>query len=255
MGTMHHLSVGCADCTVIQTTSDTFLVDCHGIEDNAHLLPKSKVLRAVFVTHQHRDHFDGLQYLKDEGYTIEFLVYSPYKRRHGDNSVELEEWNEFEVLRKHFEGKGTVLRSPYRQAEWEKPWWNAGEARFWILGPYESIATSETRELHDGCLVVKAHLNKRSCLFTGDASDTLLSEVAAHTTHICGDILHASHHGSINGASLDFIKKCSAQYTVISTESGAHENVPHPTALSRYKSHTAKTVYRTDVDGSIKWTF
>lgn len=218
-------------------------------------MPSSRHLRGVFITHQHRDHFDGLRYLMDNGYTIDFLVYSPYKRRHGDSSVELEEWNEFEDLRKHFEDKGTGMRTPFRQPEWNAPWWGADEAQFWVLGPFRAIATSETRELHDGCLVVKVHLGKRQCLFTGDASDTLLSKIATETKHICGDILHASHHGSINGADLEFVKKCAAKYTVISTASGVHDNIPHPTALARYKSHTANVVYRTDVDGSLKWTF
>ncbi|HEV8357405.1 MAG TPA: hypothetical protein VGQ17_11635, partial [Gemmatimonadales bacterium] len=127
-------------------------------------------------------------------------------------------------------------------------------ARFWVLGPKKATATSDTREIHDACLVVKAHLGNRSCLFTGDASDSNLQDVAS-ISHICDDILHASHHGSLNGADLTFLKACQAHYTVISTESGVYENVPHPTALKRYKDNTKKQVYRTDLDGSMKWTF
>jgi beta-lactamase superfamily II metal-dependent hydrolase len=117
------------------------------------------------------------------------------------------------------------------------------------------IATSDTRDLHDASLVIHAKLNSRQCLFTGDASDANLEDVAASVTNICNDILHASHHGSIDGASLSFIKACSAVYTVISTESGVHDNVPHPTALRRYADNTKGKVYRTDVDGSLKWSF
>ena len=75
-----------------------------------------------------------------------------------------------------------------------------------------------------------------------DASDTNLDYVADNTTNYCNDILHASHHGSINGAHLEFIKKANAQYTLISTKTGVYENSPHPTALKRYKDHTAKHV-------------
>jgi beta-lactamase superfamily II metal-dependent hydrolase len=82
-----------------------------------------------------------------------------------------------------------------------------------------------------------------------------LEYIATHTTNFCNDILRASHHGSINGAQLDFIKKCNADYTVISTESGVHESVPHPTALQRYRDNTKKKVYRTDQDGTLTWTF
>ncbi len=126
-----------------------------------------------------------------------------------------------------------------------------------MLGPDCHIAKRRTREIHDACLVFQGHMGQgqRKCLFTGDASDTNLANVANNTTHICDDILHASHHGSLNGAELSFIKKCNPTYTVISTKTGVHENLPHPTALSRYKNHTQGKVYRTDTSGTVTWQF
>lgn len=88
-----------------------------------------------------------------------------------------------------------------------------------MLGPEKSTATSETRELHDACLVFRADMEKRKCTFTGDASDANLAGVAT-INHICDDILHASHHASLQGANLEFVKKYNAQYTLISTASG-----------------------------------
>lgn len=255
MGTLHHCQVGCADCSVIKSASYTFLVDCHEIGDNADLLPSDKKLQGVFVTHQHYDHFDGLAYLKDNDYSISHLIYSPYERRHNDGSVDYEEWQAFAKYKDHFANKGTKLYAPYRQTQFENPWWKIDGLKFFILGPVSHIAKSEKRELHDACLIVYAELGERRCLFTGDASDINLSYVANNTTDICNDILHASHHGSINGAELDFIKACNASYTVVSTKSGVYENIPSPTAMQRYRDHTSKTVYRTDTDGSLKWTF
>ena len=255
MGTLHHLDVGCADCSVIKTATATFLIDCHQIDQHSSLLPSSKRLRAVFVTHQHRDHYSGLEYLRKNGYSIDYLVYSPYERRQGDGSVTLDEWNEFKSHRDYFEKNGTELRAPYRQSSWDKPWWETNGVKFHMIGPAKSVATTSTRELHDACLVIKATMGKRKCLFTGDASDANLESVANNVNHYCDDILHASHHGSINGAFLKFIKGCNADYTVISTKSGVHDNVPHSTALQRYKNNTKKKVYRTDSDGTLKWNF
>ena len=127
--------------------------------------------------------------------------------------------------------------------------------KFWIIGPESTIANGETRELHDACLVIKANLEGRACLFAGDASDKSLNSIAARTKNYCNDILHASHHGSINGADLDFIKKCNAKDTVISTKSGVHDNIPHPTAMQRYRRYTERKVHRTDQDGSLRLTF
>ncbi len=254
MGSLHCLNVGCADASVIRTDTATFLVDCHDIDKHKHLLPSSKKLRGVFVTHQHRDH-SGLDYLYRQGYSIDFLIYSPYERRHGDSSVTLEEWNEFNDLKTKFEKKGTKLRAPYRQATFDKPYWETNGVKFEVIGPAKSVATSITREIHDASLVIKAILGKRKCLFTGDASDTNLEYIEQNTKNFCDDILHASHHGSLNGAHLGFIKKANVSYTLISTKSGVYGNVPHASALRRYKDNTKNDVRRTDVDGTWKWDF
>jgi phosphoribosyl 1,2-cyclic phosphodiesterase len=95
MGKLHCLDVGCADASVIRSANQTFLVDCHEIEGYAHLLPASKKLCGVFITHQHRDHYSGLGYLRENGYSVSYLIYSPYVRRYGDTSVTTDEWNEF----------------------------------------------------------------------------------------------------------------------------------------------------------------
>lgn len=253
MGKLIHLDVGCANAAII-AGNNTFLVDCYDIGRYSQHLPSSKRFRGVFITHPHRDHYDGLRYLKDNGYAIDFLIYSPYERRHGDNSLSIEEWNEFNSLKDHFVAKGTELRAPYKQESWKEAWWKAGDVEFWILGPQKAIATSPTREVHDACLVVYAKMGSRRCLFTGDASDTNLQDVATVKNN-CGDILCASHHASINGADLTFIKSADAKYTVISTATGVHDNVPHPTALRRYADNTSEKVYRTDQDGTITFTF
>jgi beta-lactamase superfamily II metal-dependent hydrolase len=254
MGRLICLDVGCADASVIVTDTGTTLVDCHNIGDYSGYLPSNKTLRAVFITHQHCDHYSGLEYLRNEGYAIQYLIYSPYERRYGDSSVTIEEWDEFNDHRDYFKQKGTKLYAPYKQDSFENPYWKVDGLRFWMLGPERSTATSETRELHDACLVFRADMGNRRCTFTGDASDANLADVAT-INHICDDILHASHHASLQGANLEFLKKCNAQYTLISTASGRHENVPHPTALIRYKVNTARDVRRTDVDGSWEWTF
>jgi beta-lactamase superfamily II metal-dependent hydrolase len=254
MGSLHCLEVGCADATVIISENYTFLVDCHNIGDFSHLLPKSKNLRGVFITHQHSDHYSGLKYLRSNGYSIECLIYSPYERRYCDQSVTFEEWREFNGHCDYFKQKGTKLYAPYRQDSWDKPYWEIDGLKFYMLGPKQSTATSDARELHDACLIFRADMGKRTCTFTGDASDANLADVA-EINNICDDILHASHHASLQGADLDFIKKCNAQYTVISTAIGKYDNVPHPTALKRYEDNTAQRVYRTDVDGSLKWQF
>jgi beta-lactamase superfamily II metal-dependent hydrolase len=255
MGSLHCLQVGCADASIIKADDGaTFLVDCHNISNYSYLLPANKHFTGVFITHQHWDHYSGLDYLRKNKYSIECLIYSPYERRYDDNSVTIEEWNEFNGHRDYFKQQGTKLYAPYRLESFDKPYWEPNGLKFWMLGPKKSTATSPTRELHDACLVFRADLGRRKCCFTGDASDTNLQDVAA-LNHICDDILHASHHASINGAELGFIKRCNAYYTLISTQSGVKEGIPHPMALKRYGDNTRIRVIRTDRDGSWAWEF
>ena len=126
--------------------------------------------------------------------------------------------------------------------------------RIWMIGPEKIIATSDTRELHDASLVFTVKGEKRTCLFTGDSSDTSLNWISKNTNNHCNDILHASHHGSKNGADLEFINSCNIIHTIISTKFGEHDSVPHPTALARYEKYSTD-VYRTDVSGTLSYNY
>lgn len=256
MGTLWCVGVGCADTSIVLTdASDCFMIDCYdGLTFNPYL-PSDRRIKALFITHQHYDHFRGMKYLIDNGYSLDYLIYSPYKRRRDDNSVEYDEWQEFNGYADYFERQGTKIYRPYRPDDLSKAWWITSGLTIWIFGPHGNVATSSTRELHDASLVITIETSRRSCVFAGDASDTNLELVSRTTKNYCNDILHASHHGSINGADLDFIKKANAKYTVISTRSGVHDSVPHPTALRRYKDNTSDEVYRTDVSGTLKFNF
>lgn len=255
MAKIHFLEVGCADTTIVESEGDVIIIDCcEDLINHANLLPASKILKAVFITHQHYDHFLGLEYLKNNGYLIEYLIHSPYERRYSDNSVELDEWNSFNQYVTYFKNKGTKVYTPYRQSCFDKPWWAVSGLKVWMIGPDKSIATSDTRELHDASLVFTI-IGSRRCCFTGDASDANLNWIAENTKNFCNDILHASHHGSINGADLDFIKKAGIKNTIISTKARVYSSVPHSTAIQRYNTYTKLEVLRTDLNGSIHWDF
>lgn len=96
MGILWCVNVGCADSSIIvANNSDCLIIDCYDGLTLQKYLPVNKKIKALFITHQHYDHFKGMDYLITNNYLIEYLIYSPYERRHGDSSVEYDEWNEF----------------------------------------------------------------------------------------------------------------------------------------------------------------
>ena len=249
----YFLKVGCADCTVMHLGTKVVMVDCHqGNSDNGEVdildyIPNSHI--DIFIlTHQHYDHFDGIQVLLDNNISVSEIWESNYKRRYGDNSVDVDEWNKYQDLLSKLNAK---IYHPTRSA---KNFDTVGGAKFQFYSPKKNINDKDTRELHDASLVFTVRKGTMSATFTGDASDWALEEVTSYFTLEKKHVLHASHHGSINGAYLGFVKAINPNYTIISTKSGVYENVPHSTALQRYKNYSRKAVRRTDVDGTRVFT-
>ena len=253
MAIIRFLDVGYGDTTIIESQNDFFLFDCFNIEDYVKFLPNDKSIKAVFITHQHYDHFLGLQYLKDNNYSIGYLISSPYKRRNDDNSVKPEEWQKFRELESHFKSEGTKIYHPYRKNNLNKPWWTPSGLSIQIIGPIVAIADKDTRELHDACLVITVEVANRKICFAGDASDESLNWIAQNSSDFCGDTLHASHHGSIKGADEEFLKSADMSISIISTKENVYENVPHSDALNRYNTYSRIQVLRTDEEGTIVW--
>jgi len=247
------LKVGCADCTVMHLGSKVVMVDCHqGNTSNGEInilnyIPKSKI-DVLIITHQHYDHFDGIQTLIDNDIEVVELWECMYDRRYGDNSVGYDEWQDYLKLRDKF---GAKIYHPSRSTEIYD---TVGGAHFQFLNPKKNINNDSTRELHDASLVFTVRKGTMDLMFAGDASDQALEGICNHFTLNKRHILHASHHGSLNGAYLDFIKKINPNYTIVSTKSGVYTNVPSSTAMQRYRAHTKKAVRRTDIDGTRVFT-
>lgn len=251
----HFLNVGCADCTIFEMDNDLVVIDCGyrrsgtGVSKPTNIANYIKntigktYIDLLIISHPHHDHYLDMEDMIGK-FTIAEFWGSPYQRRHGDNSLALDDWNEYVDLKnklipdnqKRFIcSKGT--RKKFSQCE------------FLVMGPRDTLKSNETRECHDGCLVIWVSSPANNFLICGDASDSELDEVKADWKLSGCNVLRASHHGSENGANLEFIKAVSPRDTIISTQSGFFDNLPSGTALQRYRNNSQK-VFRTDIDGT-----
>jgi len=251
----HFLEVGCADCTIFELDNDLVVIDCgyrkfsNGVSKPTSILSYLKNVLGkshidlLIISHPHHDHYLGMEELIGKVTVAEFWG-SPYERRYGDNSLSYEEWREYCGLRE------SLVPDTNRRFICTK---NARKTisgcEFVVLSPRVDVNTVETRECHDACLVLWVASPANNFVICGDASDSELDQIRIDWDLSGCNVLRASHHGSINGANLEFIKAVSARDTIISSQSGIFENVPSNTALQRYKNNSEK-VFRTDVDGT-----
>ena len=102
-------------------------------------------------------------------------------------------------------------------------------------------------------IVVRMDYGDFSMLFAGDAEeDELAWLVANHSDLLDVDILKASHHGSNNGVTDDFLTAVSPERVVISA--GVHGTYKHPmqNAVDDYLAATNDRVYCTNRHGTVR---
>jgi competence protein ComEC len=252
---VHFLNVGLADCTIIEMDNDLVVIDCGyrrtgysaskptNIKNYLNDVIGKTIIDLLIVTHPHHDHFIGME---DMIGSFKVLRYwgSPYERRYADASLSNDEWNEYVKLRNKLVPESNRQMTPYK-GETIK----IGSCTFFVVGPRNNVNSDNNRECHDASLVVWVSSPSNTLLVCGDASDLELKRISLDYKLSDCTILRASHHGSENGADLDFLKSISPRDTIISTQSGIIENLPSGLALSRYKEYSKKT-FRTDIDGT-----
>jgi beta-lactamase superfamily II metal-dependent hydrolase len=252
----HFLNVGCADCTIFEMDNDIVVIDCgyrrfgYGVSKPTNIYDYLKVvigktfIDLLIITHPHHDHYLAMEDLIGKVTVAKFWG-SPYQRRYGDDSLSVDDWNEYTRLKERLIPDANSRYTCTKGAEAI-----FSGCKFVVLGPRKEINQDDTRKCHDGCLVIWISTPANKFAVCGDASDSELDQIRVDWDLSSCTVLRASHHGSINdGANLEFIKAVSPRDTIISTESGVFDNVPSSVAIQRYKSYSKK-VFRTDTDGT-----
>lgn len=96
-------------------------------------------------------------------------------------------------------------------------------------------------------IVVKLIYGNTSYLFTGDAEEISENEIK---NNIDVDVLKVGHHGSNTSSSIEFLKRVTPEYAIISVGENNKYNHPSESTIENLKKYT-NNIYRTDLNGTI----
>ena len=103
-------------------------------------------------------------------------------------------------------------------------------------------------DLNNTSIVLRGLYGNNSFLFMGDATSEVEKEIL--NSNIDSDVLKVGHHGSRYSSSVNFLKKVTPKYSIISVGEDNSYNHPHSVTFTKLEE-VLSSVYRTDIDGTI----
>lgn len=229
------IDVGQGDSILVQTGSNTMLIDAGTREDAGRvikLLEQSgiKKLDVVIATHPHEDHIGGM-----DDVIKQFDIGKLYMPKVTSNT---KTWEDMISAVKR---KGLDITAPIPGSSFK-----LGEAVCTILAPN----SSKYEEFNDYSIVFRLVYGKNSFMFTGDAQVLSEKEMLAKGYELKSDLLKVGHHGSNGSTSDEFLDVVNPGYAVISCGKGNDYGHPHKETMDKLEQRGVK-VYRTDESGTI----
>ncbi len=215
---------GNADMALIEAPGATFMIDTGPDDETRGTYLHSargyfrecgiKRLDAVFITHEHQDHYGGYESIKKD-VAIERL-YAP------DEFFEADIGKQF--LRNTGDTEIFVVRDTMRL--------ELGEAKLSILHPAEDYS-SDTINNHS--MVIRIDYGDFSALFTADIhADLETVLVERFGERLDADFLKVAHHGSETSSNQNFIECVRPEYAFISCTVGDQRKLPDEVVLDRF---------------------
>ena len=105
---------------------------------------------------------------------------------------------------------------------------------------------------NDNSNIIYTNLDGINILLTGDATEKTEKEITQNYNLPNIDILKVAHHGSSSSTTKSFVNNIQPKYSIISV--GKNNSYGHPNR-EVLKTLSNSTIYRTDLNGSVKFIF
>lgn len=189
-------------------------------------------LDAVFISHFHSDHTEGIYELIDKGVKIKKIYVSD--TAHNEKG--------YDALADRAKAKNIQIKEVSDEESLD-----IGNLRFHIVatGSREGLS----RNVNDNSVILRMDYGDNSFLFTGDATKKVEGELV-NDKDVDVDFLKVGHHGSHTSSGKEFIEAVSPDYSIISV--GEKNKYNHPSEKTLATLEGANTsVIRTDRSGTI----
>ena len=231
---VYYFDVGQADAILLEINNQYMMIDAGNNADGPLLVDYMKKLGVekidyLVATHAHEDHIGGIDNIIN-AFTID-KFYMPDV---------VTTTKTFEDVIIALEDKNVGIDVP-----------NIGDSFNFGLMEFEVLYLGDDdSNLNETSIVLRGVYGDNSFLFTGDATDNCESVILKNKSFIDSDVLKIGHHGSRYSSSVDFLKKVTPKYAIISTGIGNSYDHPHQEAISRLEN-IGTEIYRTDINGTI----
>lgn len=231
---VYYFDVGQADAILLEINNQYMMIDAGNNADGPLLVDYMKKLGVekidyLVATHAHEDHIGGIDNIIN-AFTID-KFYMP----------------DVVTITKTFED--VIIALEDKNVGIDVP--NIGDSFNFGLMEFEVLYLGDDdSNLNETSIVLRGVYGDNSFLFTGDATDNCESVILKNKSFIDSDVLKVGHHGSRYSSSVDFLKKVTPKYAIISTGIGNSYDHPHQEAITRLEN-IGSEIYRTDINGTI----
>ena len=201
-----------------------------------------RTIDLIILSHPEADHLTGfLKILRR--YKVENILWTGVKR----NTAAFEEWQKLIEEERIKEGAEIKIAQAGQKINLSKRF----PCYFEILYPFEDLSGKEFTDSNNTSIVIRLVYGNNSFLFTGDAYQSVETEILEKGTNVDSDILKISHHGSKTSSGEKFIAGVSPAVAIISAGKNNSYNHPHQETLEILQKYDID-ILRTDIDGDIK---
>lgn len=231
------IDVGQGDSILLHSNGYSALIDTGPAENSEDLISDLHalgidVIDVLILSHLHIDHTGGVTDLY-ENFQIENLILPELSTfSEGIYSAQ------FAIDKMTRNGKGVYSAKEGME-------FSLGAIDVEIVASYFDSDNENNRSL-----IIKAFLEGKSFLFTGDAEKKTEKLLIKENKNIDCDVLKVAHHGSNSSTVKDFLESTTPEIALISVGKNNMYHHPHYATIKLLRDFDCK-IYRTDKNGSI----